>query len=118
MMRVENLAHHHSTPDRNGEASSYCDGTITIDKANHRLLAKDGTTNLTPMEFRLLMRFVQEPDRCLPARDLALALWNDATAGHEKLIKVYVHRLRRKFRHCLPGDRYIINRRAIGYRFH
>ena len=115
MMRVRNLARHHE-PGLAPLGNAYDDGVLCYD-AVRRLLTVDGTSvGLTPGESKLLLRFLREPERFLTIEELTTALWGEKIVERSNVVKVYIHRLRRKIRSCSPQRSYITNHRAIGYR--
>jgi DNA-binding response OmpR family regulator len=116
VMRVRILSKHH-VASATAPSQTYDDGVLSYD-AQERSLAANGThVALSPGESRLLVRFLREPDRFLSYEELTEGVWGDLAEARSNVIKVYVHRLRRKIRSVAPEQHYITNNRAVGYRF-
>jgi two-component system response regulator MprA len=108
----------HLVPDPvgNGTHLAYSYGNVTIDPVTRSFSVGGKTVDLTHGESRLLLCLIRNPDRFVSARELAAALWDEPSNGQQKMIKVYVHRLRDKLSARLSGRHYITCRRTIGYR--
>jgi DNA-binding response OmpR family regulator len=95
----------------------YADGFVAIDYANRAVVAGGRQIALTPLEFKLLATFVQNPDQVL-ARDRLLELvWGDAPGVSRDQVKLYVGYLRRKLSPDAPGSVPIETVRGFGYRY-
>ncbi len=72
---------------------------------------------LTPTEFRILVTLIREPGRVYSARQIVTAVWGAEYADDTGYIRRYVWHLRQKLERDPRHPRYIVNERAIGYRF-
>ena len=93
----------------------YADGFVTIDFAQRAVFAGDDQVALTPLEFRLLTAFVQNPNQVLSHEQLLELVWGDQRATERDQVKLYVGYLRRKL--GTSGDDPIETVRGFGYRY-
>jgi DNA-binding response OmpR family regulator len=93
----------------------YADGFVTIDYAQREVFAGDDRVSLTPLEFRLLTAFVQNPNQVLSHEQLLELVWGDERAAERDQVKLYVGYLRRKL--GTSGDDPIETVRGFGYRY-
>ena len=68
---------------------------LTVDLIAHRAHFRGTTIPLRPNEFRLLVFFLQHPNRVHSRAALIAALWSDDSTLDERTIDVWVGRLRR-----------------------
>ncbi|MGC8875211.1 MAG: response regulator transcription factor [Chloroflexia bacterium] len=95
-------------------------GRLWIDLEAHQATLDGQLLPLTPAEFRMLARLVQERGHVLSCRTLLRdALGYDASeAEAREIVRVHIWRLRNKMG-CTPADpEYIHNVRGIGYMIH
>jgi len=93
----------------------YADSYVTIDFAQRAVFAGDDQVSLTPLEFRLLTAFVQNPNQVLSHEQLLELVWGDERAAERDQVKLYVGYLRRKL--GTSGDDPIETVRGFGYRY-
>jgi DNA-binding response OmpR family regulator len=94
----------------------YADGFVTIDYAQRAVFAGDDQVSLTPLEFRLLTAFVQNPNQVLSHEQLLELVWGDERAAERDQVKLYVGYLRRKLG-VSESDSPIETVRGFGYRY-
>jgi DNA-binding response OmpR family regulator len=95
----------------------YADRFVSIDYANRAVAVGDRAVALTPLEFKLLATFVQNPNQVL-ARDQLLGLvWGDSFGVSSDQVKLYVGYLRRKLVPDEPESTPIETVRGFGYRY-
>jgi DNA-binding response OmpR family regulator len=88
---------------------------LTVDRARGRVLFRDRTVLLTPVEQRLLLRLVQARGRVVEREQLLLAAWSEETFVEDNTLSVNVARLRRKLESLgFPGGIEAV--RGLGYR--
>lgn len=95
-------------------------GRLRVDQESHQVTLAGQALSLTPAEFQLLVRLLQEQGRVLSCRTLLQhALGYDATeAEAREIVRVHIWRLRNKM-DCTPDDlEYIHNVRGVGYMIH
>ena len=94
----------------------YADGFVTIDYAQRAVFAGGDQVSLTPLEFRLLTPFVQNPNQVLSHEQLLELVWGDERAAERDQVKLYVGYLRRKLG-VSESDSPIETVRGFGYRY-
>ena len=94
----------------------YADGFVTIDFAQRAVFAGDDQVSLTPLEFRLLTAFVQNPNQVLSHEQLLELVWGDERAAERDQVKLYVGYLRRKLG-VSESNSPIETVRGFGYRY-
>lgn len=76
-----------------------------------------GSVRLTDAEWRLLTVLASRPGEAVPWRTLIEQVWDAAQwRGGHNLVKVAVHRLRRRLGDDLSSPRYVQTVRGSGYR--
>jgi DNA-binding response OmpR family regulator len=94
----------------------YADGFVTIHFSQREVFAGDDQVSLTPLEFRLLTAFVQNPNQVLSHEQLLELVWGDERAAERDQVKLYVGYLRRKLG-VSESDSPIETVRGFGYRY-
>jgi len=96
---------------------AYQDDFTEIDYAQRRVVVQGRDVQLTPLEFKLLAAFVQNPNQVL-SRDRLLDLARNREAGpFDRTIDVQVGRLRRKLEDDPQNPSLIKTVRGSGYIF-
>ncbi|HEY6015264.1 MAG TPA: response regulator transcription factor [Gaiellaceae bacterium] len=95
----------------------YADGFLSIDYANRAVTVADRTVQLTPLEFKLLAAFVQNPNQVLSRDQLLELVWGDPYGVSGDQVKLYVGYLRKKLVPDKPDDAPIETVRGFGYRY-
>jgi len=90
------------------------DDFIQIDRARHRVQALGEEIELTPIEFRMLGAFAENPGRVLGHGQLLDMVWGDRIRAKEE-VKLYVSYLRRKL--GAAGVDPVETVRGVGYRY-
>ncbi|MET0496796.1 MAG: response regulator transcription factor [Steroidobacteraceae bacterium] len=94
-----------------GRASAVIEiGTLTLDTRRMSAAIAGKQLRLSPLEFRFLDYLAHQPDRAVPAGELAEHLYGVADASDSNAIEALVTRLRRKL-----GVGVIETRRGFGY---
>jgi DNA-binding response OmpR family regulator len=101
---------------RGGDAAeipeAYEDEVLFVDFEQRLVRVGEREAALTPLEYRLLVAFVRNPNQLLSHDQLLELVWGDEDASREQ-VKLYVGYLRRKLE--LPGA--IESVRGFGYRY-
>jgi DNA-binding response OmpR family regulator len=95
----------------------YADGFVSIDYANRAVRVGDEPVALTPLEFKLLAAFVQNPNQVLSREQLLELVWGDPYGVSGDQVKLYVGYLRRKLAPDAPDAVPIDTVRGFGYRY-
>jgi DNA-binding response OmpR family regulator len=72
---------------------------------------------LTPLEFKLLSAFVQNPNQVLSRDQLLELVWGDSYGVSGDQVKLYVGYLRKKLAPDAPESAPIDTVRGFGYRY-
>ena len=114
LARVESLLRRAPAPELR---DTYRDGQLEIDFSQHRVRAGERPIELTPLEFRLLTAFVDNPGQLLAHEQLLELAWGGERGSSRDQVKLYVGYLRRKLAEAgVPSDS-IETVRGIGYRY-
>jgi len=96
---------------------SYRDDFVEIDYPQRRVLVRDSEVQLTPLEFKLLAAFVQNPNQVLSRDQLLELVWGDPYGVSGDQVKLYVGYLRRKLCPGEPESAPVETVRGFGYRY-
>jgi DNA-binding response OmpR family regulator len=89
---------------------------LTVDPVS-RTVTRDGrAVELTRREFDLLWQLAANPGRVFPRDILYESVWGDEPLGDLHTLEVHINRLRSKLE-SLPGPRYLVTVRGVGYKF-
>ena len=118
LARVQaNLRRAASEPTLFDRDISYRDSYLTISVQDRRVTAGGQAVKLTPTEFNVLLRLVENAPRTVPYRDLLEQVWGFEYIDAIDYLRVYIWHLRRKLEPDPRDPRYIINELGTGYRF-
>jgi DNA-binding response OmpR family regulator len=95
----------------------YDDGALSIDHARRLVLCRGLPVRLTPLEFRLLVAFVEHPGQVLSGEQLIERGWGHGAGVSRDQVKLYVSYLRRKLGQDEDGFKPIETVRGFGYRY-
>lgn len=92
-------------------------GEAEVDFDRGEVRRGDGTTPLTPIEFRLLQAFVRARGRILTREQLITEAWGPNTFVSDRVVDNHIGSLRKKLEPDAADPRYLRNVRGLGYRF-
>lgn len=95
----------------------HVDERLCVDRARGEVRIGGRRVELSPIEFKLLSCFVDQPGRLLAHHSLLTQVWGWEYANESGYLKVYIHNLRKKIEPDPAAPRYIITERGLGYRF-
>ncbi len=95
----------------------YNDDYLAINLDEHRVSLEGEPIRLTPTEFNLLARLVDNAPRIVPYRELLEQVWGFEYIDDIDYLRVYIWHLRRKLEPDPKNPIYIINELGVGYRF-
>jgi len=98
-------------------AEAYADDFVQIDYAQRKVSAQGRDVQLTPLEFKLLAAFVQNPNQVLSRDQLLELVWGDPYGVSSDQVKLYVGYLRRKLAPPGADPAPIETVRGFGYRY-
>lgn len=91
-------------------------GPIRLDRMGHKVTAAGRELDLSPVEFRLISFFMENPGRVLARRQLLEQVWRRRDGIGERTVDVHVRRLRAALEpHACEGLLQTV--RGFGYRF-
>jgi DNA-binding response OmpR family regulator len=96
---------------------AYADDFVQIDYAQRRVSVEGREVQLTPLEFKLLSAFVQNPNQVLSREQLLELVWGDPYGVSSDQVKLYVGYLRRKLVPDAPESAPVETVRGFGYRY-
>ena len=73
--------------------------------------------HLTPIEYRLLVALVTQPDRVLTYRMLLNAVWGPGHAEDTHYVRVHMANLRKKIERMPSMPQHLLTEPGVGYRF-
>jgi DNA-binding response OmpR family regulator len=91
------------------------DEFVEIDRVRHRVSVLGNEVSLTPIEFRMLATFAENPGRVLGHGQLLELVWGDRIRERDE-VKLYVSYLRRKLG-CAADVDPVETVRGVGYRY-
>jgi DNA-binding response OmpR family regulator len=96
---------------------AYADDLLQIDYAQRRVTVEGREVKLTPLEFKLLAAFVQNPNQVLSRDQLLELVWGDPYGVSGDQVKLYVGYLRKKLAPDAPESAPVETVRGFGYRY-
>ena len=114
LARVEALLRR--TKSREPVREHYADSFLEIDYPNRAVKVKGEDVKLTPLEFRLLTAFVDNPNQVLSRDQLLELVWGDRRGVLAEQVKIYVGYLRKKLG-VAEDEGPIQTVRGFGYRY-
>jgi DNA-binding response OmpR family regulator len=96
---------------------TYADDFVQVDYGQRRIVVQGRDVQLTPLEFKLLAAFVQNPNQVLSRDQLLELVWGDPYGVSGDQVKLYVGYLRKKLVPAAPETAPIETVRGFGYRY-
>jgi DNA-binding response OmpR family regulator len=96
---------------------TYADEFVQVDYGQRRIVVQGRDVQLTPLEFKLLAAFVQNPNQVLSRDQLLEIVWGDPYGVSGDQVKLYVGYLRKKLVPDAPETAPIETVRGFGYRY-
>ncbi len=91
-------------------------GGIRLDTASHRVTVRGETIKLGPTEYKILLFFMEHPERVFSRSQMLDAVWGHNVVVEERTIDVHMRRLRRALEPA-GVENYVQTVRGAGYRF-
>ena len=114
LARIESLLRRAPSPQ---VREAYRDSLLEVDFSQRRVLAGSEPIELTPLEFRLLTAFVDNPGQLLAHDQLLELAWGGERGTSRDQVKLYVGYLRRKLAAAGVPPEAIETVRGFGYRY-
>lgn len=96
IIRVQNLIKQRASQHRNDQSGKIYFDDILIDTAKKQVFRQNKEVALTPREFNILLKLVQNPCEVISKKDLVRSIWGDAMNFNTNTIEVYINFLRNK----------------------
>ena len=92
-------------------------GSLTLDLVAHTVTKDGETVQLTPMEYKLLMKLMKSPGRIYTKVQLYESICGEYFESDDNTIMVHISRLREKIEADPKKPAHIITVRGVGYKF-
>lgn len=92
-------------------------GDIEIDEAKGSVYKNKISLDFTAKELKLLLYFVNNPNRILSKEMICKEVWGEDFFGFDNTITVHVRRLRKKIENDPSNPKYITTVIGLGYKF-
>lgn len=93
-------------------------GKLTIDKSSCTAYVGKQPVALNGKEYKLLMHFMENPERVFTKQQLYTAAWDDDYYFDDNTVMVHISHLRNKIETDPQNPEYIKTVRGIGYKLH
>jgi DNA-binding response OmpR family regulator len=93
-------------------------GDLTIDKDKCCAYKSGEFLDLGAKEYKLLLFFMENPERVFTKRQLYQAVWEDEYYGDDNTIMVHMSRIRNRIEADPQNPKYLKTIRGIGYKLH
>lgn len=90
---------------------------LLIDLTKHDVEISGAVVDLTPIEFKLLVKLASEPNHLFTRDQLMQDVWDYEFLGKTRTVDVHIRRLRKKLEDANGPAQYITTVRGFGYRF-
>jgi two-component system KDP operon response regulator KdpE len=94
----------------------YCSGELCIDLQAHQVRLRGHEVHLTPTEFKLLARLVQQAGQVVTHRALLLDVWGPGHTEQVQYLRLYMGQLRSKLEAIPAEPQWLLTEPGIGYR--
>ena len=91
-------------------------GHLIVDTERHEVRWKGQRIQVTPLEFRILVRLVRRPGRVLGREELMKSLWGEHWEVEDHNLSVHIHGIRKKLSRKDDPCTVIETVRGVGYR--
>jgi two-component system response regulator MtrA len=91
-------------------------GDLEVDVAAHEVRRGDVRSNLTPLEFDLLLALASKPQQVFTREMLLEQVWGYHYKADTRLVNVHVQRLRAKVEDDPDNPKIVMTVRGVGYR--
>jgi DNA-binding response OmpR family regulator len=102
---------------RSEVVETYADDFVQVNYGQRRIVVQGRDVQLTPLEFKLLAAFVQNPNQVLSRDQLLELVWGDPYGVSGDQVKLYDGYLRKKLVPAAPETSPIETVRGFGYRY-
>ncbi|PKM73621.1 MAG: DNA-binding response regulator [Firmicutes bacterium HGW-Firmicutes-16] len=93
-------------------------GDLTIDKEKCYAIKSGNPIELGAKEYKLLLHFVENPERIFTKRQLYHAVWEEEFYFDDNTVMVHISRIRKLIEDDPQNPKYLKTIRGIGYKLH
>ena len=112
--RVAAILRRARMPHEQPEILRFGNGALIINRKEQTVFVHGQETQLSPIEYNLLLLLADQAGRIVPTQSLTAAIWGSKDS---KSLKWYIWRLRQKIEADPQNPRFILTERGKGYRF-
>ena len=112
--RVAAILRRARMPREKSEILRFGNGDLIINHKEQTVFAHGQETQLSPIEYNLLLLLAEQAGRIVSTQSLTAAIWGSKDS---KSLKWYIWRLRQKIEADPQNPRFILTERGKGYRF-
>lgn len=109
--------HEYLTPSQKSQVCLQY-GSIRVDKGSCCCFVNDRAVELNAKEYKLLLFFMENPQRVFTRKQLYDAVWEEDYYDDDNTIMVHISHLRNKIEADPQNPEYIKTIRGIGYKLH
>jgi len=99
-------------------ATSITYGNLTIDKEKCCAFKDGRPIELGAKEYKLLLHFVEHPEKVFTKRQIYHAVWGDEYYFDDNTVMVHISRIRNRIEDDPQNPKYLKTIRGIGYKLH
>ena len=115
--RVLALLRRAALPTAARQPTRYKDDYLAVDLVERQVLVQGQRIDLTPMEYRLLIYLIQNPNRVLSPQHILANVWGIEDAHKLDEVHTCISNLRQKLEKDAEHPQYLLTQHEIGYRF-
>ncbi|HHW47477.1 MAG TPA: response regulator transcription factor [Clostridiaceae bacterium] len=93
-------------------------GNLSIDKEKCCVFKDGEPIELSAKEYKLLLHFIEHPERVFTKRQLYQAVWDEEYYYDDNTIMVHISRIRNRIEDDPQNPKYLKTIRGIGYKLH
>lgn len=105
-------------PSSKKASASITYGNLSIDKDKCCAFKNGKPMELGAKEYKLLLHFMENPERVFTKQQLYQAVWDEAFYFDDNTVMVHISRIRSRIEDNPQNPRYLKTIRGIGYKFH
>jgi two-component system KDP operon response regulator KdpE len=109
------VALRHSTRTAAG-SSVFSTGDLKVDFDKRQVLRGDTDIHLTPIEYKLLAKLIENAGKVVTHRQLLKEVWGPGHVDQTQYLRVYMGQLRHKLEAEPSRPRYLLTEPGVGYR--
>jgi two-component system KDP operon response regulator KdpE len=109
------VALRHANKTESG-ASVFSTGDLEVDLVKRRVLRGGSEVHLTPIEYKLFTKLIENAGKVMTHRQLLREVWGPGYVEQTQYLRVYMGQLRHKLEAEPSRPRYLVTEPGVGYR--